>query len=590
MIRLIEGYRLLYLGAVIATGIAAIASTYIYLTLAQIIDEVLPEANALELIPRFAAILVGLALTQGVFSFGAGRWAAYVSERSVKRLRNRLYDHIQRLDFTFHDRETTGELLQRVTSDVDTIRKLFAEQGVGIGRISFLFVISFSALYSINPRLALMSVAILPVVLLASIWFFRIVGKRFEAYQDQEAKMTNRLQENLSGVRVVKAFARQEFETAKFGEENEKHYDKGTRLAHAHAAYWPSTDVLCGMQMLLAFYVGAQMAIAGTITVGQMIGAAGLIGQIIWPIRNLGRLLADSSTAIVSFGRIDGIIKEQREPLSVGEAPQETVQGAIKFANVNFRYAGNDSPAVLHDISFSAEAGSTIALLGSTGSGKTSIVNLLPRFYEYTDGHIWLDGAELNSYPRDFLRKQIGIVMQEPFLFTTTIRENITYGIGHDVTDDDLFAAARAADVHDVIMAFPRQYETVVGERGVTLSGGQKQRITLARTILQNPSILILDDATSAVDTETESRIREALLEQQGTTRTTFIIAHRIQSVMHADQILVLDEGRIIERGSHTDLLAENGIYRRIYELQASIETDLEDEIQSAHKEAQVYA
>ncbi|MGB1249780.1 MAG: ABC transporter ATP-binding protein [Candidatus Promineifilaceae bacterium] len=591
VIRLINGYRLLYLGAMIATGIAAVASTYIYLTLAQIIDEILPQEGALALMPRFALILVGLALLQGIFSFGAGRWAAYVAERSVQQLRNYLYDHIQRLSFQFHDRETTGELLQRSTSDVDTIRKLFSEQGVGIGRIIFLFTVSFSALYSINSRLALSAIAIIPVILVTSLIFFRIVGKRFEAYQAQEAKMTNRLQENLAGVRVVKAFARQAFEKDKFAKENNEHYAKGTHFSHAHAMYWPSTDILCGMQTLFAYYVGATMAIEGVISIGEMIAAAALVGQIIWPIRNLGRLLADSSTAIVSFGRINKIIKEAREPLNAGTAQSKgNVRGAVRFENVNFQYAGEKNPTVLHDISFSAEAGSITALLGSTGSGKTTIMNLLPRFYEYIDGHIWLDDVELNSYPRGFLREQIGIVMQEPFLFATTIRENITFSVSRKVTDEELFAAARSADVHDVIMTFPKGYETIVGERGVTLSGGQKQRITLARTILQNPSILILDDATSAVDTETESRIREAMVgprgEQENTARTTFIIAHRIQSVMHADQILILDKGRIIERGTHQDLLAQDGVYQRIYQLQASIEADLEEEIGDATVEA----
>lgn len=590
VINLIKGHRLLYLAAMISTGIAAIASTYIYLTLARVVDEILPQANALELMPRIAVILIGLALIQGVFSFASGRWAAYVAERSVQQLRNYLYDHMQRLTFTLHDRETTGELLQRSTSDVDTIRKLFSEQGVGIGRIVFLFTISFAALYAISERLALTAIAVMPIILLTSIWFFRIVGKRFEAYQNQEAKMTNRLQENLAGVRVVKAFARQAFETNKFATENSAHYERGKQLAHAHALYWPSTDILSGGQLLLAYYVGAMMTIEGTISIGEMIAAAGLIGQIIWPVRNLGRLLADSSTAVVSFGRIDGILKQAREPLTVGTTrPTGDLQGHIRFENVSFQYAGEKNPTVLHDISFSAEAGSTIALLGSTGSGKTSIVNLLPRFYEYTEGHIWLDGAELNTYPRDFLRGQVGIVMQEPFLFATTIRENITYSVSREVSDEELFAAATSADVHEVIMGFPKGYETVVGERGVTLSGGQKQRITLARTILQNPRILILDDATSAVDTETESRIREAMTAPlDETARTTFIIAHRIQSVMHADQILVLDEGRIIEQGSHDELLTQDGVYQRIYNLQASIESDLEEEINEAVGEVEL--
>jgi len=294
-------------------------------------------------------------------------------------------------------------------------------------------------------------------------------------------------------------------------------------------------------------------------------------------MRNLGRLIVQTSTGLVSYGRLVEIIKQDREPMDEGDyLPEGPVRGEVASDRVSFAYEGDQ--AVLEDIDLHCAPGAVVALLGSTGSGKTSLVNLLPRFYEYSGGSLRLDGVELNRYPRRYLRQQIGIVEQEPFLFSRSIRENITYGVGREVSDEEVEAAARAAAIHDVIMTFPEGYKTLVGEKGVTLSGGQKQRVSIARTLLKNPRILILDDSTSSVDTETEADIREAL-EKLMQDRTTFIIAHRVQSVQNADAILVMDKGRIVERGTHQELLATGGTYRRIYDMQARIEAELEREV-----------
>lgn len=302
---------------------------------------------------------------------------------------------------------------------------------------------------------------------------------------------------------------------------------------------------------------------------------------LIWPLRNLGRLIVQTSTGLVSFGRVRDIIKENREPLDQGDyQPLGEVRGELVFDGVCFEYAGDEDP-VLQDISFNVKPGQTIALLGLTGSGKTTLVNLLPRFYEYTSGSIKLDGVELSRYTRRFLRSQIGIVEQEPFLFSRTIRQNILYGIGREVGDVEFEAAARAAAIHDAVLTFPERYDTLVGERGVTLSGGQMQRVTIARTILREPRILILDDSTSSVDYETESEIRGAL-ENLMVGRTTFIIAHRIQSVMDADLILVLDKGRIVQKGTHAQLIEVEGVYRQIFDIQTRIEGELKQEIELA--------
>jgi ATP-binding cassette subfamily B protein len=304
-----------------------------------------------------------------------------------------------------------------------------------------------------------------------------------------------------------------------------------------------------------------------------------LVIWLIWPIRNLGRIIVSASTGMVSYGRLMEVVKQSREPLFDGKyQPDGPSRGDIVFEDVSFVYSDGENH-VLKNISFHVEPGQAVALLGSTGSGKTSLVNLLPRFHEYTDGRILLDGVELKDYSRAYLRRQIGIVEQEPFLFSRTIRENITYGVGREVSQEEVERAAKAAAVHDVIMSFPDGYNTLVGEKGVTLSGGQKQRVTIARTLLKNPRILILDDSTSSVDTETEAEIRGALNELME-NRTTFIIAHRIQSVMVADQILVLDKGEVIQMGKHEELVSQrDGMYRRIYDIQTKIDEELEMEI-----------
>ncbi|MCK4449856.1 MAG: ABC transporter ATP-binding protein, partial [Anaerolineae bacterium] len=383
-------------------------------------------------------------------------------------------------------------------------------------------------------------------------------------------------------VRVVKAFARQEYEQEKFEIDNWEQFQRGRRLLMMHSLFWPLSDILCGAQMLGGFFAGALMALNGTITVGTYLAYAGLVVWIIWPMRNLGRLIVHMSTGLVSYGRVMKLIKEDREPLDAGDyVPSDDVRGEIVFRNVHFEYDGADG-TVLSDISFRCQPGQAVALLGSTGSGKTSLVNLLPRFYEYTGGSLTLDGVELKEYPRHFLRRQIGIVEQEPFLFSRTIRENIAYGVGREVSDEEVEVAARAAAIHDVIESFPDGYNTLVGEKGVTLSGGQKQRVAIARTLLKDPHILILDDATSSVDTETEGLIRAAL-QRLMQDRTSFIIAHRVQSLMNADLILVLDQGQIVQRGTHETLMTQEGIYRRIYDMQARIEGELEKEIGQCH-------
>jgi ATP-binding cassette subfamily B protein len=582
MWRLLRGYRWIYAGAILGVGIAAVARTGTYLLLGYYVDQILVSDSSPYSPFQVALGFIGLSLIMGIFAFTSGALAGRTAEGIAKRVRDYVFDHIQHLTFTYHDQTNTGELVQRSTSDIDAIRRFYADQAIGIGRISLLFLVNFAALLWLDWRLGLISVIVVPFTIALSIIFFGRVSKAYEKYQEQDAVLSSRLQENLTGVRVVKAFARQGYEIDKFETENWEKYLRGKRLLLMHSSYWPVSDILTGIQMLAGFIVGALMAINGTITVGQYMAYAGLLIWILWPIRNLGRLIVQMSSGLVSFDRVMTVVKERREPLDRGDyLPETKVEGALEFIDIAFAYDDAPDVSVLEDISFSAKPGQVIALLGSTGSGKTTLANLLPRFYEYTGGKILLDGVELKHYPRSFLRSQIGIVEQEPFLFSRTIRENITYGIDREVTQEEVEEAAIAAAVHDSIISFPDKYDTLVGEKGVTLSGGQKQRVAIARTIMKNPRILILDDATSSVDLETEADIRRAL-ENLMENRTTFIIAHRIQSVMRADLIVVLDNGRIIQMGAHDELLAQEGVYQKIYDIQTRIDAELEEEIARA--------
>jgi ATP-binding cassette subfamily B protein len=575
--RMIRGYRLVFAGALASLALAALMKTATFYLLRFLIDDVLGEGRYDQTLLFVALGFVAVALVEGTFTFLSGRLAGLTSEGVARRLRNFLFDHLQRLTFSYHDKAQTGELIQRATSDVDAIRRFFAQEAIGFGRITLLFTINFVAIYNLNAQLAWISVVVIPVVTVMSYFFFKRISAAYEAQQEQEATLSTTLQENLSGVRVVKAFARQDYEQDKFEGDNQERYRRGKKLIMLHSVYWPTSDILAGVQMLTGFLIGALFAINGTITVGTYMAYAGLVIWVIWPMRVLGRLIVQMSQALVSYDRVSDVIREEREPLTAGShAPAEGVSGDIRFEDVCFEYDG--TAPVLKEISFHCRPGQSVALLGYTGSGKTSLVNLLPRFYEVSSGRLLLDGVEIDKYPRRYLRQQIGIVEQEPFLFSRTIRENIAYSVGREVSEEEIVAAAKAAAIHDVILSFPDGYNTLVGERGVTLSGGQKQRVAIARTVLKNPRILILDDATSSVDTETEELIRQAL-QRLMEKRTTFIIAHRIQSVMIADMILVLDKGRIVQQGSHDELIKQPGIYKEIYELQARIEDELEQEL-----------
>ncbi len=576
---LMHGYHFHYFVSTVFLALAAFARTGMYIFLGNFIDRLMNEKLIGQELTLEALTFGSLIALQALSSFMSSWMANFSAENTTRRLRDYLFDHIQRLSYSYHSESKTGDLLERATSDVDTLRRFFADQAIGVGRIVMIFIISFAAIARMNLRLAFVSIIIIPIVLVVSIIFFKRLSKTYEAYQEQGAILTTDLQENLSGIRVVKAFARQEYEIEKFDKENAAKLRLGKKFNWMHALFWPLSDIICSAQNVGSTFYAATMVLNNLMTIGDFISFSGLLGWLIWPIRNLGRLMIDTSRALVSYGRISVVLKAPEEDMtSCTYQPEDSVKGQITFDSVSFAYEKDFT--VLDDVSFTCEAGQVVALLGSTGSGKTSLVNLLPRFYDVTSGRILLDGVNLNEYSREFLRSQIGIVEQEPFLFSCSIRDNITYGIHREVTQEEIEEAAREAAIHDVILGFKHGYDTLVGERGVTLSGGQKQRLAIARTLLINPRILILDDSTSSVDMETEVQIRAAL-DSLMTNRTTFIIAHRIQSIMNADLILVFDKGKIVQMGEHNSLLNQDGIYKDIYDIQARIDSALQEEINS---------
>ncbi|MBN2442750.1 MAG: ABC transporter ATP-binding protein [Spirochaetales bacterium] len=575
--QLSKGRRCSLFFAILCQGLTALCFTLSFFIVQFFIDSVLTRENWSFPILTIAIIFVVLHIFSGFFSFLSGREGARAAESITRSIRNSLFDHIQKLSFSFHDTMKTGELIQRSTSDVDAVRLFFSEQVMGMAGIAFLFIINFTAIFYYSWRLALLSSIVIPLVLIVSRNFFKRIFSSYNAYQEQDAKVSSVLQENLSGIRIVRAFARDEFEKEKFNDENIRKFTCGKKLMLNHALYWPISHILCGLQTVFGILIACIMTINGSITLGVLLVYCTLVNRIVWPMQHMGRLLALLSRSAVSYKRIVEILKEKEES-SLGKSTyrKKVINGELIFKNVWFSYE-KERP-VLKGINLTVLPGEVVALVGEAGSGKTSLVSLLPRFYDYDQGEILLDSRPLNEYSKLHLREQIGLVEQEPFLFSLSIRENIVYGMEREVTAEEVESVAKAAAIHSSIIDFPQKYDTIVGEKGVTLSGGQKQRIAIARALLKDPRILILDDSTSSVDAETEEQIRETLKKvMKG--RTTFIIAHRIQSLMNADTILVFHRGEIIQRGTHSELVKKDGFYKKIFELQTLIEDELHREL-----------
>lgn len=511
-----------------------------------------------------ALALIGLTLINGLATFVRGRSVAMASEGMAKTMKDELYWHLQSVPYDYHKHVSTGDLVQRCTSDVDTVRRFVAIQFLEVVRTIVMVIVACSIMFSLNPTMALISICVLPVLLVSSFVYFRLVRKQFTLSDEAEGRLSATLQENLTGVRVVRAFGQQQHEVEKFTACNRDFRDVTYKLLKMLGIYWGASDAIGYLQIAITLCAGCYFAATtADFTLGQMLVFTTYTSMLTWPVRQLGRVLADMGKATVSMGRLDEILSypKEKEP---GKAIKPDIKGDIEFKNVCFGYDRYDD--VLNDISFSVHPGETVAILGSTGSGKTSLVQLLQRLYTCTAGSIEIDGVNINDIEHGHLRRNIGIVLQEPFLYSRTIMENIRI-INPDAPEDAVYEAARTASVHNVIHEFENGYDTIVGERGVTLSGGQKQRVAIARMLMQKAPIIIFDDSMSAVDTETDAAIRQALRTRRKDT-TTFIISHRVTTLCEADNILVLERGRLVQQGTHEALLKEDGLYRRIAKIQ----------------------
>ena len=504
------------------------------------------------------------AVLRGVCSYGQRLNLAKGSEGFVKSIRDGLFSHIQHLSYAWHTAHSTGDMIQRCTSDVDVIRNFVCNQLVEVVRTIFLIVLYLSIMFSMNVRLSLIALVFIPIVGLSSGVFYRKISSRFQVADEAEGELTTCAQENLTGVRVVRAFGRERYEVERFEKKNRRFSQLWIQLGKLLSVYWASGTFLTSLQVMVIILAGVGEAVGGDMTLGEFLAFVTYNSSLAWPVRSLGRVLSDMSKAGVSMDRVGYILKAPEEQDSP-EAGVDPVQGDIVFDHVTFGYGGQP---VLRDVSFTIPQGSTFAILGGTGSGKSTLVHLLDRLYDLEEGRITIGGVDLRRFQRDHLRRNIGLVLQEPFLFSQTIGENIA-ATRPQAPEADVRRAAAIACVDDAISEFAAGYDTVVGERGVTLSGGQKQRVAIARMLLRNAPIMIFDDSLSAVDAETDTRIRRALRENLGSA-TVILISHRITTLMQADQILVLDHGQVAELGTHDQLIQRPGIYQDIYNIQMS--------------------
>ncbi|MGN0802576.1 MAG: ABC transporter ATP-binding protein [Candidatus Faecivicinus sp.] len=524
-----------------------------------------------------AILLLALSLVGGTFQYLRGKWTAEASETIAEQMRQRLYAHLQSMSYDYHVKAETGDLIQRCTLDVETVRRFLANQMIEIFRTVIMIVLALTLMSRIHIKLTLISLVLVPPLFALAFWFFRWVQRLFTVADEAEGKLSAMLQESLTGVRVVRAFGRQRYESDRFDARNSEVHDESVKITRVMAVYWSGSDMMGMLQTGLTLVCGVWFALQGEITTGNVITFVSYISMLIWPIRQLGRILSDLGKSAVSLKRLYEILDSEPEADTPG-ASEAPLYGDIEFRHVAFRY--DDAHPVLSDISFTAKAGQTIAILGATGCGKSTMMNLLQRLYEVSDGEILIGGRDIRTISKQHLRTRIGYVLQEPFLYSRSIRDNIAI-TQPDAAQSRVDAVAETTASTGFIQEFEKGYDTLVGERGVTLSGGQKQRIAIARTLLRDNDILILDDSLSAVDTETDKAIREALTDRRkngGKTPTTFIVSHRITTLADADLILVLENGRIAQQGTHGELIQMDGLYRRVYRIQAALEDELNRE------------
>lgn len=545
----------------IVTGITVIYPMVLQLT----IDEVITAGNY-DLIPILSIGFIILMIIKGITNFAQQYLGDLFGIKSVYLLRDSLYKKLQRLSFTYYDNARTGDTMSRLTMDVEGFKFFLAAGLKELVRVVFLIVTSLFVMFYYSIPLALLTMAVMPFLIVVVKRFDQRVHPAFRSVRKSLGNLNTRIQENVSGMNTVKSLSKEDFEINRFTVDNKKYREVNIETAGIWARYFPLMELIGNIAMVSLLIFGGWLVIEGKLQLGELVAFFSLVSYIIGPLMFLGFIVNQFSQAKASGERLLEIL-EQEETVTDQEDTVEVdkLEGHVEFKDVTLRYYEDDDEA-LKNLNFEVPAGKIVGLIGATGSGKTSITQLLARFYQPSEGVVYLDGRPTTDYPLSFIRKQIGYVFQEAFLFSTTIKDNIAFGNPH-ATMEEIIEAAKRAQAHDFIMEMPRGYDTMLGERGMGLSGGQRQRISIARALLIDPTILVLDDATSAVDMETEQRIQLALKEVMN-DRTTFIIAHRISSLKHADEILVLDEGKIVERGTHDQLIENGGPYQRIYEIQ----------------------
>lgn len=563
----------------LATGAALITPTLTQ----RLIDQGIAQSNMRMVITLSVGIFLA-AVLGGLFSFFQRALAARVAHGIAYYMRNALYDKIQSLSFSYHDRAQTGQLLTRATSDVDRVQRFVGRGAINFISALLMMVGAMVLLISVNASLASIMAVVIPVTVVLFLVFARVATPLFREVQQRLAALNTVLQENLAGIRVVKAFVREQWERHRFLRANEALYDINLRVNNIVSLAFPTIFLVMNGATVAVYWLGGQQVIEGYLSVGEVVAFANYMVMAFFPILELGMIISMMSEASASSQRVFEILDAPSGVVEREDAIElPPIQGRVEFDHVTFRYFQSGEPA-LKDVSFVAEPGQQVALLGATGSGKSTIINLIPRFYDVTEGRVLIDGYDVRDVTIESLRRQIGIVLQETTLFEGTIRENIAFG-RPEASMEKIIAAAKAAEAHDFITSFADGYDTYVGERGVTLSGGQKQRIAIARALIMDPRILILDDATSSVDLVTEYRIQQAL-NRLMKGRTSFVIAQRVATVLNADQILVLDKGEIVAKGTHEELMAESEIYVEIYNSQLMEDVELPPDLEEMREVA----
>lgn len=537
-------------------------------------DLILADTLAKQLLLASLLIVV-LSFIRALLIFVQRALSGVFAERTAYGLRNNLYKKLRDADYYFHSHSETGDIIQRCTTDVEMYKRFISEQSIEVARLVLLVGLSIYQMSKLNVTIMWVSLIIAPILLLSAAIYFNKVEKMFTEIEKNEAQMTTHVQENVSGARVVKAFANEAYEVKKFKGLNRKYTDSDLRLVKKMAFFWSSTDFLSFVQFFIIAIIGIIYASKGIITIGVYTAFLAYAGNIIWPMRQLGRVVGDFSKTIVSISRLDHIISNPGE--YDGEELKDTpeIKGDVEFKNVSFKFVDSKEDQII-DVSFEAKKGETVAIIGKTGSGKSTLMNLLIRLLDYQKGQILLDGVEIKNIEKHHLRKNVGVILQEPFLFSKSVEDNIKIA---DNTSDlsKVSSVAKIAQVHNDIISFEKGYQTLVGERGVTLSGGQKQRVAIARMLLKPKPILVFDDSLSAVDTETDIQIRRAL-QKEWKNSTVFIITHRITTASEADKILVIEDGKIKESGKHEDLIKKDGLYKNIWEIQSQINFQIEED------------